>query len=59
MDCLLANIATVKHLNFIVRIFTSGGMPEFIEDDVFRTIIPLTSVAVEKIGPREKTQVKT
>ena len=34
-------------------------MPEFIEDDVFRTIIPLTSVAVEKIGPREKTQVKT
>ena len=37
----------------------SGGMPEFIEDDVFRTIIPLTSVAVEKIGPCEKTQVKT
>lgn len=33
----------------------SGGMPEFIEDDVFRTIIPLTSVAVEKIGPRKKT----
>ena len=37
----------------------SGGMPKFIEDDVFRTIIPLTSVAVEKIGPYEKTQVKT
>lgn len=37
----------------------SGGMPEFIEDDVFRTIIPLTSVAAEKIGPCEKTQVKT
>lgn len=37
----------------------SSGMPEFIEDDVFRTIIPLTSVAVEKIGPCEKTQVKT
>lgn len=35
----------------------SGGMPEFIEDDVFRTIVPLTAVAVEKIGPCEKTQV--
>lgn len=36
----------------------SGGMPEFIEDDMFRTIVPLTSVAVEKIGPCEKIQVK-
>ena len=29
----------------------SGGTPEFIEGDVFRTIIPLTTVAVEKVGP--------
>ena len=33
----------------------SGGTPEFIEGDVFRTVIPLTPVAVEKVGPREKT----
>ena len=37
----------------------SGGTPEFIEGDVFRTIIPLTPVAVEKVGPQEKTQVET
>ncbi len=37
----------------------SGGTPEFIESDVFRTVIPLTPVAVEKVGPQEKTQVKT
>lgn len=29
----------------------SGGTPEFIKGDVFRTIIPLTTVAVEKVGP--------
>lgn len=34
-------------------------MPEFIEDDVFRTIIPLTPIAVEKIGPCEKTHDAT
>ena len=37
----------------------SGGIPEFIEGDVFRTIIPLTPVAVEKVGPQEKTQAET
>ena len=37
----------------------SGGTPEFIEGDVFRTVVPLTSVAVEKVGPQEKTQVTT
>lgn len=37
----------------------SGGTPEFIEGDVFRTVIPLTPVAVEKVGPQEKTQVET
>ncbi|MCI8312580.1 MAG: AAA family ATPase, partial [Lachnospiraceae bacterium] len=37
----------------------SGGTPEFIEDDVFRTIVPLAPVAVEKVGPQEKTQVTT
>jgi len=29
----------------------SGGIPEFIEGDVFRTIIPLSAVATEKVGP--------
>lgn len=37
----------------------SGGTPEFIEDDIFRTIIPLAPVAVDKVGPQEKTQVTT
>lgn len=37
----------------------SGGTPEFIEGDVFRTIIPLTPVAVEKVGPQETNQVTT
>ncbi len=35
----------------------SGGTPEFIEGDVFRTVIPLAPIAVEKVGPQEKTQV--
>lgn len=26
---------------------------------MFRTVVPLTSVAVEKVGPQEKTQVIT
>ena len=29
----------------------SGGTPEFIEGDVIRTISPVTTVAVEKVGP--------
>ncbi len=37
----------------------SGGTPEFIEGDVFRTVIPLTPVAVEKVGPQEKTHDAT
>lgn len=37
----------------------SGGTPEFIEDDVFRTIIPLTPIAVEKVGPHNATHDKT
>lgn len=34
----------------------SGGTPEFIEGDVFRTVVPLTSVAVEKVGPQGGVQ---
>nr|WP_273400623.1 hypothetical protein [Traorella massiliensis] len=37
----------------------SGGIPEFIEGDVFRTIIPLIPVTVEKIGPQDKKQETT
>ena len=32
----------------------SGGEPQFIEDDVFRTIIPLSKIATEKVGPQEQ-----
>ena len=32
----------------------SGGEPEFIEGDVFRTIIPLNDVATGVVGPSEK-----
>ena len=35
----------------------SGGTPEFIEGDVFRTVVPLTPIAVEKVGPPNGTQV--
>ena len=34
----------------------SGGTPEFIEGDVFRTIVPLAPIAVEKVGPQDGTQ---
>ena len=37
----------------------SGGTPEFIEGDVFRTVIPLAPIAVEKVGPQGETQVRT
>lgn len=36
----------------------SGGEPQFIEDDVFRTIIPLSKIATEKVGPQEQEQEK-
>lgn len=35
----------------------SGGTPEFIEGDVFRTVVPLASIAVEKVGPQERNHV--
>ena len=37
----------------------SGGTPEFIEGDVFRTVVPLAPIAVEKVGPQDETQVRT
>lgn len=41
----------------------SGGTPQFIEGDIFQTIIPLDTVSIGKVGPEEiqndKTQVKT
>lgn len=30
----------------------SGGTPEFIEGDVFRTMIPLSQIATKKVGPQ-------
>ncbi len=39
----------------------SGGTPEFIEGDVFRTVIPLSPAATASVGPNthENTQVNT
>lgn len=37
----------------------SSGIPEFIEGDVFRTVVSLAPIAVEKVGPRDATQVIT
>lgn len=37
----------------------SGGTPEFIEGDVFRTVVPLAPIAVEKVGPQDGNQVTT
>jgi ATP-dependent DNA helicase RecG len=31
----------------------SGGTPEFVEGDIFRTIVPLNEVATAKVGPVE------
>lgn len=35
----------------------SGGTPEFIEGNVFKTMIPLTAVSVGKVGPSHKNLV--
>lgn len=35
----------------------SGGTPEFIEGDVFRTIIPLGPISIIKVGPQGMPQV--
>ena len=35
----------------------SGGTPEFIEGNVFKTMIPLTAVAVGKVGPSHNNLV--
>ena len=37
----------------------SGRTPEFIEGNVFRTVVPLAPIAVEKVGPQDETQVRT
>ena len=37
----------------------SGGEPEFIEGDVFRTIIPLNDVSVGVVGPKQDTILDT
>ena len=31
----------------------SGGTPEFIEGNVFKTLIPLTDISVGKVGPSQ------
>ena len=35
----------------------SGGTPEFIEGNVFKTMIPLTAVSVGKVGPSHNNLV--
>lgn len=35
----------------------SGGTPEFIEGDVFKTMIPLSAVSVGKVGPSQSNLV--
>ena len=35
----------------------SGGTPEFIEGNVFKTMIPLSAVAVGKVGPSQSNLV--
>lgn len=35
----------------------SGGVPQFIEGDVFKTVIPLSETATMKTGPKESDQV--
>ena len=35
----------------------SGGKPEFVEGEVFRIIVPLSQIAVQKVGPQVTPQV--
>lgn len=42
----IANIINYKYTKLY-----SGGVPEFIEGDVFKTIIPLTREATSTVGP--------
>ncbi len=35
----------------------SGGIPQFVEDDVFKTVIPLNETATMKSGPKRSDQV--
>lgn len=35
----------------------SGGVPQFVEGDIFKTIIPLNETATMKSGPRNSDQV--
>lgn len=35
----------------------SGGIPEFIEGNIFKTLIPLTPVSVGKIGPSQNNLI--
>ena len=35
----------------------SGGVPQFVEGDVFKTVIPLTEAATMKSGPKRSDQV--
>ena len=37
----------------------SGGTPEFIEGDVFRTVVPLAPLAWEQVGPPDTNPVTT
>ena len=48
----------MRNTNKYTKLY-SGGTPEFIEGDVFRTVIPLAPIAVEKVGPLNGTQVET
>ena len=35
----------------------SGGSPEFIEGDVFHTVMPLAPITAEMVGPQDVTHV--
>lgn len=48
----------MRNTNKYTKLY-SGGTPDFVEGDVFRTVIPLSPVAVEKVGPQDTTQVTT
>lgn len=37
----------------------SGGIPQFVEGDVFKTVIPLNETATMKSGPKASDQVES
>lgn len=55
---ILSRIPRQQLWGFYIKLY-SGGELEFIEGDVFRTIVPLNDVSVGIVGPKQGTNQDT